>query len=61
MARENNIIYMITGMINPNKGHVFLDNLDITSDPMYKKEREKGLDILHKSHLFLESLLLQKI
>ena len=32
-------------MINPNKGHVFLDDLDITSDPMYKRAR-KGIGYL---------------
>ena len=36
---------MMTGMINPNKGHVFLDNFDITSDPMYKRSR-KGIGYL---------------
>ena len=44
-AGKTTSFYMITGMINPNKGHVFLDSLDITSDPMYKRAR-KGIGYL---------------
>ena len=44
-AGKTTSFYMITGMINSNKGHVFLDNLDITSDPMYKRAR-KGIGYL---------------
>jgi len=44
-AGKTTSFYMITGMINPNKGHVFLDNLDITSDPMYERAR-KGIGYL---------------
>ena len=44
-AGKTTSFYMITGMINPNKGHVFLDHLDITSDPMYKRAR-KGIGYL---------------
>ena len=44
-AGKTTSFYMITGMINPNRGHVFLDDLDITSDPMYKRAR-KGIGYL---------------
>ena len=44
-AGKTTSFYMITGMINPNKGHVFLDSLDITTDPMYKRAR-KGIGYL---------------
>ena len=44
-AGKTTSFYMITGMINPHKGNVFLDNLDITSDPMYKRAR-KGIGYL---------------
>ena len=44
-AGKTTSFYMITGMISPNKGHVFLDTLDITSDPMYKRAR-KGIGYL---------------
>ena len=44
-AGKTTSFYMITGMINPDKGHVFLDKLDITSDPMFKRAR-KGIGYL---------------
>ena len=44
-AGKTTSFYMITGMINPNRGHVFLDDLDITNDPMYKRAR-KGIGYL---------------
>ena len=44
-AGKTTSFYMITGMINPNRGHVFLDDLDITTDPMYKRAR-KGIGYL---------------
>ena len=36
---------MITGMIKPSKGDIFLDELNITMDPMYKRAR-KGIGYL---------------
>ena len=36
---------MITGMIKPTKGDIFLDNNNITLDPMYKRAR-KGVGYL---------------
>jgi lipopolysaccharide export system ATP-binding protein len=44
-AGKTTSFYMITGMINPNKGHVFLDEMDITNDAMYKRAR-KGIGYL---------------
>ena len=44
-AGKTTSFYMITGMINPNRGHVFLDDLNITTDPMYKRAR-KGIGYL---------------
>ena len=37
--------YMITGMIKPTQGNVFLDEADITQDAMYKRAR-KGIGYL---------------
>jgi len=37
--------YMITGMVKPSKGDIFLDELNITMDPMYKRAR-KGIGYL---------------
>ena len=44
-AGKTTSFYMMTGMVNPNKGFVFLDNDDITSLPMYKRAR-KGIGYL---------------
>ena len=44
-AGKTTSFYMMTGMINPNRGHVFLDNYDITDYPMYKRAR-KGIGYL---------------
>ena len=44
-AGKTTSFYMITGMINPNEGHVFLDKVDITNDAMYIRAR-KGIGYL---------------
>ena len=44
-AGKTTSFYMITGMIKPNNGHVFLDESDITNDAMYKRAR-KGIGYL---------------
>ena len=36
---------MITGMIKPTLGNVFLDDIDVTNDAMYKRAR-KGIGYL---------------
>ena len=28
---------MVTGLVKPNEGHVFLDDIDITREPMYRR------------------------
>ena len=38
-AGKTTTFYMITGMIKPNNGRVFLDDADITHQPMYKRAR----------------------
>ena len=44
-AGKTTSFYMITGMINPNEGDVFLDKVDITNDAMYIRAR-KGIGYL---------------
>ena len=44
-AGKTTSFYMMTGMINPNEGHVFLDKVDITNDAMYIRAR-KGIGYL---------------
>ncbi|MEO6882568.1 MAG: LPS export ABC transporter ATP-binding protein [Bacteroidia bacterium] len=36
-AGKTTSFYMIVGMIKPNSGSIFLDDKDITSEPMYKR------------------------
>jgi lipopolysaccharide export system ATP-binding protein len=36
-AGKTTSFYMIVGMIRPNSGKIFLDDLDITKEPMYRR------------------------
>ena len=36
-AGKTTSFYMIVGMVKPNSGKIFLDDMDITSEPMYKR------------------------
>lgn len=36
-AGKTTSFYMIVGMVKPNEGKIFLDNIDITELPMYKR------------------------
>jgi lipopolysaccharide export system ATP-binding protein len=36
-AGKTTSFYMIVGMVKPNSGKIFLDDLDITSEPMYRR------------------------
>lgn len=38
-AGKTTTFYMIVGLINPNEGKIFLDNREITSEPIYKRAR----------------------
>ena len=44
-AGKTTSFYMITGMIKPTEGKVFLDDFDITGDPMYIRS-QKGIGYL---------------
>ena len=44
-AGKTTTFYMITGMVKPTKGNIYLDEHDITNDPMYKRAR-KGVGYL---------------
>lgn len=44
-AGKTTSFYMIVGLIKPNEGHIYLDNEEITSLPMYQRAR-KGLGYL---------------
>src|SRR6202008_1571691 len=36
-AGKTTSFYMIVGMVKPNSGKIFLDDLDITKEPMYRR------------------------
>jgi lipopolysaccharide export system ATP-binding protein len=36
-AGKTTSFYMVVGMIKPNSGQIFLDDMDITQEPMYKR------------------------
>lgn len=44
-AGKTTSFYMIVGMIQPNDGHIYLDNEEITTYPMYKRA-QKGVGYL---------------
>ena len=44
-AGKTTSFYMITGMIKPTKGNIFLDDYEVTNDAMYKRAR-KGIGYL---------------
>ena len=44
-AGKTTSFYMIVGMIKPNGGHIYLDDEEITQDPMYKRA-QKGIGYL---------------
>ena len=44
-AGKTTTFYMIVGMVKPNKGQIFLGDLDITRVPMYKRAR-RGIGYL---------------
>ncbi|MNK24996.1 Lipopolysaccharide export system ATP-binding protein LptB [compost metagenome] len=44
-AGKTTSFYMIVGLIKPNEGTIFLDDQDITSDPMYRRA-QKGIGYL---------------
>lgn len=38
-AGKTTTFYMIVGMVRPDGGHIFLDDIDITEKPMYRRAR----------------------
>lgn len=44
-AGKTTSFYMIVGMIQPNAGRVYLDDVDITNEPMYKRA-QRGIGYL---------------
>ncbi|TVQ14458.1 MAG: LPS export ABC transporter ATP-binding protein [Bacteroidetes bacterium] len=44
-AGKTTTFYMIVGLIKPNEGKIFLDNVEITHEPMYKRA-QRGIGYL---------------
>jgi lipopolysaccharide export system ATP-binding protein len=44
-AGKTTSFYMIVGLIQPNEGRIFLDNTDVTHEPVYKRA-QKGIGYL---------------
>ena len=44
-AGKTTSFYMIVGLIRPNEGHVYLNDEEITEDPMYRRA-QKGIGYL---------------
>lgn len=38
-AGKTTTFYMVVGLVKPNDGQIFLDDLDITKEPMYKRAK----------------------
>ena len=38
-AGKTTSFYMIVGMVRPESGHIFLDDIEMTDKPMYKRAR----------------------
>jgi lipopolysaccharide export system ATP-binding protein len=55
MALENNFLYMIVGLVKPNSGNIYLDDLNITDYPMYKRAQQ-GIGYLAQGASVLESI-----
>src|SRR5690606_19026955 len=54
-AGKTTSFYMIVGLIKPDEGQVFLDELDITKEPMYRRAQLVWV-ICPRKHLFFASL-----
>ncbi len=51
-AGKTTSFYMTTGLIVPNEGHIYLNDLDITSYPVYINGLKTVSAIWHKKRLY---------
>ena len=58
-AGKTTIFYMIVGLIRPDHGRVFLDNDDITDQPMYMRAR-KGINYLPQESSIFRKLTVEQ-
>ena len=58
-AGKTTTFYMITGLVKPDEGSVFLDNKDVTTLPMYKRSR-MGLGYLPQESSIFKKLTVEE-
>lgn len=57
-AGKTTTFYMIVGLIKPNEGKIFLDDVDITREPIYKRAR-KGIGYLAQEESIFQKMSVQ--
>jgi len=57
-AGKTTTFYMIVGLIRPNEGKIFLDNVEITREPIYRRAR-KGIGYLAQEESIFQKLSVQ--
>ncbi|HOZ30990.1 MAG TPA: LPS export ABC transporter ATP-binding protein [Bacteroidales bacterium] len=57
-AGKTTTFYMIVGLIKPNEGKIFLDELDITQEPIYKRARQ-GIGYLAQEESIFQKMSVQ--
>ena len=58
-AGKTTTFYMVTGLVKPDSGRVFLDDVDITQFPMYKRSR-MGLGYLPQESSIFKKLTVEE-
>jgi lipopolysaccharide export system ATP-binding protein len=57
-AGKTTTFYMMVGLIKPNLGRIFLDDIDITREPIYKRAR-KGIGYLAQEESIFQKMSVQ--
>jgi len=57
-AGKTTTFYMIVGLIKPNEGRIFLDDQEITQEPIYKRAR-KGIGYLAQEESIFQKMSVQ--
>ena len=58
-AGKTTSFYMIVGFVKPTKGHIYLDNTDITNFPMYKRA-QNGIGYLAQEQSIFRKLTVEQ-
>ena len=51
-AGKTTSFYMTTGLVVPNEGHVYIDDLEITNFPVYKTCQKQALATYHRKQVY---------